>query len=115
MLHPSLVISALFGIAQVAVGIVLVRRLAQGWQWTKRSSIIGALAGLWLITSGAGECMVAAVSQTQIGHATTIARVRGVVDMTLLVVTIILLVAALIYPLLLTAHARRHAESPQDR
>ena len=115
MLQPALLISALFGIAQVAFGVVLVRRLTQGWRWAHRSSVIGALAGLWLITSGAGECVVATVSQTQVGHATTIAQVRGVVDMTLLVATIILLVAALIYPLILTAYTRRQAESSSDR
>ena len=115
MLQPSLVISALFGIAQVATGIALVRRLMQGWQWTNRGILVGALAGLWLVTSGVGECIVAVVSQTPFGHASTIAPLRGMVDVTLLIVTIILLVALFLYPIMLTAHTKRHAKLPADQ
>lgn len=97
----ALGVSALFGLAQVGVGIALVRRLAQGWRWTNRNTVVGALAGLWLLVSGAGECLVAALTLAGNSHITAI---RGIVDTVLLGVTVALILALMAYLVALHRH-----------
>jgi hypothetical protein len=97
-------VSVFFGLAQLGVGIALVRRLAQGWRWTNRPIVIGALAGLWLLISGAGECLVAALALAGSRH---IAQARGIVDSVLLGATVALIITLIGYLVILRTYTSR--------
>ena len=86
----ALVISFIFGLAQIAAGIALVRRLLASRRWTHQNSMIGALAGIWLLVSGGGECLVAGAEAL---HQAGVTQLRGNVDAVLLGVTVALFIA----------------------
>jgi hypothetical protein len=92
----SVAVSAFFGVLQVLAGGLLVRRLVMGWRWRVRSVTIGALAGVWLLVGGIGEC-TAAVGTTLRGEGAPTAPLRAAIDGTIVVTTLVLVVALVAY------------------
>ncbi len=103
----SLVVSLFFGAAQVVAGVALCRRLARDRRWEDRAAVGGALAGVWLVTSGAGELLVAAIALAGGG----VSPARSAVDTILFAVTALVIFAFLAYLLL----ARQRAAPPIPR
>jgi hypothetical protein len=90
----DLLLSGIFGLAQLGVGGAFVWRLIARRAWGQRNAIIGALAGIWLLISGGGECLVAWAEATRQSGA---AHLRGGVDAVLLVTTVLLFIALAVY------------------
>lgn len=100
LLQMTLAISLLFGLGQIVAGAVLVWRLLAARRWTHRNRVIGALAGIWLLVSGGGECLVAGAEAL---HRAGIPALRAHVDAVLLGVTVALFVALAAYLLVMRA------------
>lgn len=95
----TLSISAFFGLAQLVAAFALLRRFAQRPDWRHSPRFLGALAGIWLLVSGAGELLVAVAEVVTRGLDGPTVHLRGMVDGTLLVVTILVLTLSALYPL----------------
>lgn len=95
MISPmALLLSGIFGIAQLGAGDALIWRLVARRAWGQRNAIIGALAGIWLLVSGGGECLVAWAEAT---HQPSATHLRSGVDAVLFAVTVTVLIAAVVY------------------
>lgn len=89
----SLIISGLFGFAQVVAGFALARRLAHGQQWMEQSHVLSAIAGVWLMTSGLAEIVVTLANVIAGTNEGPVATIRSIADAILLIVTLLLILA----------------------
>lgn len=95
----TLTISVFFGAAQIVAGGALLRRFVQQPDWRQAPRFLGAVAGIWLLVSGAGELLVAVAEVVNGGLGGPTARLRSAVDIVLLVVTVLALALLVAYPL----------------
>lgn len=105
----TLTISAFFGIAQLIAGSALLRRFVRRPDWRQAPRFLGALAGIWLLVSGAGEVIVAFAAGVNGGLGGRTSHIRNTVDIVLLVVTALVLALLVAYPLV-----RKYAAQPVD-
>ena len=98
-----LLFSLIFGGGQVVVGVALMFYGASKGRWRRLRSFGLTLAGAWLFTSGAIEIFVSGMETSQrftgAPSPTIFALWRGRADFLLLVITVVLALLALAYPL----------------
>ena len=112
MLPINLALSLIFGAGQIVVGAALMRHAAKHNRWRRAWRSFGlALAGVWLITSGAVELFVSGMEAfmrltgTPTQAFFTLWRGRG--DTLLFAVSALLVVLALAWPLAQRLLAKR--------
>jgi hypothetical protein len=100
----SLILSLIFGAAQLVLGAVVVARLLRGGRWRAAARFALLLICLWFVCSGLAELLVSGMEAMQriSGHpsAPAFALWRGRIDAGLLIATAALFVALCLYPLL---------------
>ncbi|MEO7075951.1 MAG: hypothetical protein ABI068_11675 [Ktedonobacterales bacterium] len=113
MLPINLVLSLIFGVGQLAIGVALLAYALRYKRWRALRTFGLALIGAWVVTSGAVELFVSGMEAsgrlTGAPTPTVFTFWRGRADTLLFTVTALLAVLALAWPLALRIFARRGA------
>jgi hypothetical protein len=108
-----LILSLIFGAAQLTLGAVVAARLLRGGRWRVTAQFALLLISLWFVCSGLAELLVSGMEAMQriVGHPSPVAFTlwRGRIDAGLLIATAALCVALCLFPLL-----RRLPSAPHE-
>lgn len=98
-----LIVSLLFGVGQCVVGAGWVARGLRAGRWRRLGLYAAAILGAWFVCSGVAELIVSGLALASawwgVPTLAALARVRSAADGALLVASVALALALLLYPL----------------